>query len=78
MKKIQLSGKIILQLLKDDNGSAHAIILQDGKNGVTPLYDFTVEIIQENPSMGIEISFNAEDIHATEASLAGPQVDLAN
>jgi hypothetical protein len=62
MKEIILSGKCCIELLKDDDGSTHAIILQKTDNGHIPLYDVAVKIDQEHKDIGIQFSFDTDNV----------------
>lgn len=48
-KLITLNGTCVLQLLKSDDGEfSTAIILQKDKDGRTPVFDFSISLLQEN------------------------------
>ena len=62
-KTIKLNGTCILQLIKNDNGKfTTAIILQKEKDGFIPVFDFSINILQEKEEIGLEFEFNANNI----------------
>jgi hypothetical protein len=62
-KLVTLNGTCVLQLLKNDDGKfSTAIILQKDKDGLTPVFDFSINLLQENENMGLEFEFNADNI----------------
>lgn len=62
-KIITLNGTCILQLLKNEDGIfSSATILQKEKDGFTPVFDFSINLIQGSKDMGLEFEFNADNI----------------